>query len=118
MPELQLQCFHCKTVIHLAQSPGFSQVCDRCQTYLHSCGNCKHYVRGMCNEPEARATPDPGQKNTCDWYMPRPYDSAQAGGTGGGAGGGKPDDARAKLAKLFGDAPPKPEKPRNPFGNA
>lgn len=112
MPELQLQCFHCKTVIHLAQSPGFSQVCDKCQTYLHSCGNCKHFVRGMCNEPEARATPDPGQKNTCDWYMARPYSADAA------TGGAKTDDAKAKLAKLFGDPPPPPEKPRNPFGNA
>jgi hypothetical protein len=99
-------------VIHLAQTPGFSQVCEQCQTYLHSCGNCKHFVRGMCNEPQARATPDPGQKNTCDWYMPRPYSDE------GARDAGKTDSARARLAQLFGDVPSKPEKPRNPFGDA
>jgi hypothetical protein len=115
MPELQLQCFHCKTVVTLAQGVPFNLVCEKCQTYLHSCGNCRHYVHGQCNEPEARATPDPGQRNICDWFMPRVYDPAAK--PVGGPGGAPREDPRAKLAKLFGDPPPPPPKPRNPFGD-
>ncbi|MGH7143611.1 MAG: hypothetical protein ACREJ2_05680 [Planctomycetota bacterium] len=111
MVELQLRCFQCGTLVTLGGSVSFNQTCEKCQTYLHSCGNCKFYVRGQCTEPEARATPDPGQRNTCDWYMPRPVEDAKA------PSAPKPEDARTKLAQLFGDAPPKPEKPRNPFGD-
>ena len=110
MPELQMECFKCKTIAVLAASPGFNVVCEKCQTYLHSCGNCRHYVQGQCNEPQAQATPDPGARNTCDWFMPKPVE--KVGGSGAGAA-----DARAKLAKLFGDAPAAPQKPRNPFGD-
>lgn len=48
---------------------GFRDLCPDCSAYLHSCVQCRLYVKDRCTEPQAEKVRDPGAGNYCDWFQ-------------------------------------------------
>lgn len=88
-------CHHCGKPIGDIERVGRRDTCLSCGADLHCCLNCEFYEpthHNQCRETEAERQVDKQVGNFCDYFSFR-------------AGGGtiaKKDDARARLAALFG----------------
>ena len=72
---MALHCFHCGIEISLApgQTIGRSDTCDKCNSDLHACLNCRHYdekAYNNCREPQADRVLDKDRRNFCDLFSP------------------------------------------------
>lgn len=79
-----------------------SQECSACSADLHACRGCDNYETQLsdnCSEDRADSVTNKETANFCDFFKA----STQAFR---GASNTEADAARAKLAALFGDAPP------------
>lgn len=100
---ITMQCWKCGYELKNLLLP-FSRYeeCTQCKADLHSCLACKHYdesVSDACREDRAEFVLDKDRANFCDFFKVntkafRNQDRSAA------------DQARAKLAELFGDELP------------
>jgi hypothetical protein len=76
--------------------------CANCQADQHVCKMCMHFVRGRCDEERADTVSDPDKANFCDYFK------LNHGCTTANVGQitDKAEQAKAKLAALFGDPLP------------
>ncbi|WP_210401735.1 hypothetical protein [Lacimicrobium sp. SS2-24] len=99
----QYQCWHCGEALQDLILPlSRREVCGHCQADQHVCKMCTHFGQRGCEEERAEPPSDTEKANFCDYITLTPN-----------AYRGSPKDknarAKAKLAALFGDAPPEPE---------
>jgi len=76
--------------------------CGHCQADQHVCKMCVHYLRGRCDEDRADTMSDPDKANFCDYFQLRSGSST----SDAGLKLDKNEQAKAKLAALFGDPSP------------
>lgn len=94
-------CWSCNTAYtSMKRTPGFHDTCDKCQSYWHSCCNCRHftgYPIGRCRVPNIEPVQDVEGANFCDEFAlaAEPPGSAQADADR--------SDARRKWDQLFKD---------------
>lgn len=69
-----MKCWHCGT--ELADPPGgkisFRATCDKCQSWLHCCKNCKNYKPGAPNDcavPGTEYIADRESSNFCEEFQ-------------------------------------------------
>ena len=91
-------CWKCKApYAELAKAPEFHATCDQCNSYWHSCCNCRHfsgYPLARCRLPNVEAVHDVEGANFCDEFRlaDQPPGSGQQD---------KGADARRKWDDLF-----------------
>ncbi len=76
-----------------------STTCTKCGRDLHSCLNCRFYSKGSywdCRESISEAVTEKESANFCDYFE-------YADKTVSGKDQEKAQEAKSKLAKLFGD---------------
>ncbi|MFC1582903.1 hypothetical protein ACFL4W_05125 [Planctomycetota bacterium] len=83
----------------LGPNPGFNDMCESCNAYLHACINCKQYDQrnNNCTDPAADPVRMPDGKNYCEVFIP--FESP-SDGRAENPGSGK---AKDNLGKLFGE---------------
>ena len=93
-------CWKCKTVFaQFNRRPDFKTVCDKCQSYWHSCCNCKSftgYPSARCTVPNIDAVNDVEGGNFCEEFQ-------LADAPPGTKPESKADEARQKWKNLFRD---------------
>jgi hypothetical protein len=70
--------------------------CDKCKADQHVCNMCLYYVKGRCEEERAEHISDTEKANFCDYFKPSNTAFKAINKQ-------KSDNAKAKLAELFGD---------------
>jgi hypothetical protein len=102
MPELQ--CHFCGTPVPIGEPIPRDSECESCRHDLRCCRNCRHWdarYNNECTETMADPVEDKARRNFCEYfYFNRAPFRAAPGGKAREA------EARAKLGKLFGEAPP------------
>jgi hypothetical protein len=90
-------CGHAYTP--LGTNPGFNDMCDECDGYLHACINCKQYDKpnNNCTDPAAEQPRMPDGRNYCQVFIP--FEASNGADSGSIAD----DSAEDKLKKLFGE---------------
>ena len=89
-------CHHCATEIGKVERVGRRDACLSCAADLHCCLNCEFYdpsYNNQCRETEAERQVDKAVGNFCDYFSFK---------SGGAKVATRNDDAKAKLAALFG----------------
>jgi hypothetical protein len=90
-------CPSCRKEIPVADKIGFRDECPLCGVDLHACRACSFYDPGSyndCRETQADRVVDKDKANFCEYFQP---------GAGAGAAGLSPaEEAKRKLAELFG----------------
>ena len=94
------QCWKCKApYIEMKKAPDFHATCDTCQSYWHSCCNCRFftgYPTARCTVPNVGEVHDREGANFCDEFRladgPRTPDKVE-----------KSEEARRKWDELFRD---------------
>lgn len=100
-------CYRCGADLAFDGPIGRRTTCPECDADLHRCFNCRHYDEAAgneCREPHAERIVDKENSNACDLFQL---------GDGAPRRRHRSDDARNRLAALFGDAPVKSEDPRD-----
>ena len=107
---MQLQCWKCGEPLKDIILP-FSRLeeCSACTADQHVCKLCREYdpnISNQCKEDRAEFEVDKERANFCDFFAPRPdahpgKDAQQA------------QEARAKLADLFGEEPTQTPNPQD-----
>ena len=93
-----MKCHRCGAPLEI-DPRSMRAVCGACTAWVHCCRNCDFYQPGAnndCREPSAERVADKEAGNFCDWFRP---------GSAGGRPSDAADDARARLARLFGKKP-------------
>jgi hypothetical protein len=101
-------CYGCGSALHLDGPVGRRATCPECDAELHACVNCRHFDESaahQCREPHAEPVVEKESANACDLF--------QLGDGAARRRGGKGEEARARLAALFGEAPRQEEDPRD-----
>ena len=68
---MKVTCSACGAMTQLPEKVGFSDVCSSCDSWLHSCVNCRFLVQGGCSEPAAEKVRDLEGQNFCEWFKGR-----------------------------------------------
>jgi hypothetical protein len=93
-------CWRCQQPLNQLILPlSRREECGHCQADQHVCKMCEHYARGRCDEDRADTVSDPDKANFCDYFQLSHRSTTPNTGL-------KPDkneQAKAKLAALFGD---------------
>jgi hypothetical protein len=66
------KCYKCQKPYVEPNGPGFQDVCEGCQSYLHCCQNCYFYdpyQHNSCTEPMAEYVSDPNGMNRCEYFQ-------------------------------------------------
>ena len=96
----ELVCWKCGAALAALTLPlSRRDECPRCRAELHVCRMCRDYdehVAKKCREPTAEEVNDKTRANFCDFFAPRAaaYIAPDLSAA---------EQARAQLAKLFGD---------------
>jgi hypothetical protein len=101
-------CHSCGAALRLDGPVGRRRTCPECDGDLHTCMNCRHWDESaphQCREPHAEQVVDKEASNACDLF--------QLGDGASRRRGGQASRARADLAALFGEAPPREQDPRD-----
>lgn len=93
-------CWKCSApYVEFKKTPDFHATCDKCNSYWHSCCNCRHftgYPTALCRVPNVNPVHDREGANFCDEFCLaeklRENSKEQ-----------RADDARQKWNDLFGD---------------
>ena len=67
-------CWKCKNPIDISNPIYRTSVCSVCATDLHSCLNCRHYLKGAhydCHETIDELVKDKERSNFCDHFSPK-----------------------------------------------
>jgi hypothetical protein len=100
-------CYGCGADLAFDGPVGRRTTCPECDADLHRCINCRHFDESAgneCREPHAERIVDKENSNACDLFQL---------GDGKSRRRHRSDDARNRLAALFGDAPKPSEDPRD-----
>ena len=65
------RCYKCQKPYVEPNGPGFQDVCEGCQSYLHCCQNCHFYdpsQHNNCAEPQAEYVSDANGMNHCEYF--------------------------------------------------
>ena len=68
-------CWSCNTDLGALRKVGREEVCGSCQSWVHSCKNCRFWDEASrtCEEPAAEWVHDRERANFCDFHtMPSP----------------------------------------------
>ncbi len=98
MATFDVTCPECETVATYDGHLPFRDECESCAADLHVCLTCRFHDRfaaDECRETSADPVARKDRRNLCEYWKPK----AAAGEMT------SDDDAKAKLAALFGDAP-------------
>lgn len=101
-------CYGCGADLGLDGPVGRRRTCPHCDADLHSCVNCRHHDESaphQCREPHAENVVEKEASNACELFQLGDGASRRRGGRGAAA--------RAQLAALFGEAPPREDGPRD-----
>jgi len=101
MAQHTIACAGCGTPHTYDMQLGFREECERCAADLHVCLTCRFYDKyadNECRETEADPVPQKDRRNLCEYWKPR-GEQAEVSAA---------DEAKAKLAALFGGAAPAP----------
>jgi hypothetical protein len=96
-----LNCWRCGADLAAITLPlRRLEECPACKAELHVCRMCQFFDRRIarqCRQDDAEEVRNKEQANFCDWFKPRPaaFDGAEAA---------VQQEARDRLASLFGDA--------------
>lgn len=66
------RCYKCGTVYGDPDKPGFQALCEKCESYLHCCMNCRFYdesAHNQCREPQAEFQSDTHGFNRCEYFQ-------------------------------------------------
>ena len=100
---LSLVCWKCGAALGEVLLPmGRREECPHCTADQHVCRMCEFYdtsVAKSCREPIADEVRDKERANFCGYFKPRPNAFRQRGSA-------EADEAKAKLAALFGETEP------------
>ena len=109
------RCHQCGDEWTRTEQPGFRETCPRCESWLHSCLNCRLYNprSDRCSSITAECTGERQLLNYCEEFQFRdmPNNAGHRNGNGSGNGRGRVKDhgnrtsAREKFDKLFGGNP-------------
>jgi len=66
-----LTCSSCREKTDVTDKVGFRDLCLHCSAYLHSCVQCRFYIKENCIEPAAEKVRDPEGGNYCDFFRER-----------------------------------------------
>ena len=96
------------------ESPGFKATCAKCETYLHSCRNCRLYnpSADRCSSVTAECTGDRGGLNYCEEFQFRDA-PANGGRRNGAAAAAATLGLGARVVRL--EAEPSDKRPSSPF---
>lgn len=98
---LSLRCYRCGASLEALSLPlSRLDLCPECSVELHVCRMCRHYAPSApdaCDEEDAIEVHNKVTANFCDYFAPSPeaFDGEERGAD---------EDARRRLAALFGDA--------------
>jgi len=101
-------CFKCGSTLRIDIPIGRRSACPECDADLHACIQCRYYDESApheCREPHAEKYLDKEASNACDLY--------QLGDGASRRRQGSAQQARDKLAALFGEAPKKIDEPKD-----
>ena len=103
---IDMQCWKCGMELKNLLLP-FSRYeeCINCNADLHACITCKNFnlsVSNGCNEERADLIVEKEKANFCEYFYPNTAAYQKENNT-------EAEAARAKLAELFGEEPPKPD---------
>jgi hypothetical protein len=102
MANIEVRCPSCKKVHTFPDLVPFRAECDACSADLHVCIACRlwdRYVENECREDQAEPVANKDRRNLCEYFRPL---------TLGADSGDAADEAKRKLAALFGGAPAAP----------
>lgn len=96
---VQLSCWQCGSKLQNVIFPmSIREECANCGADQHVCKMCKEFdSRGRCSEPRAEDVSDREKANFCDYFKP-------SGEVFAVSENQKEQQAKAKLAALFGEA--------------
>lgn len=98
------QCWQCKKRLQDVILPmSRREVCSQCDADQHVCRMCMHFD-GRCNEEQADSVRETERANFCDYFAPSDKVFAATETS-------KAEQAKIKLAELFGDPLPTKEQP-------
>jgi hypothetical protein len=89
-----MNCWKCGAVLEESGKLSFRAQCDKCQSWLHCCKNCKNYQPGLpndCKVPGTDYIADREKFNFCEEFQLL------------GAPPAKQPDAKDVFKRLFGD---------------
>ena len=66
-----LICSTCGEKTDVTDKVGFRDLCPHCSAYLHSCVQCRFYVKENCIESAAEKVRDLEGGNYCDFFQER-----------------------------------------------
>ncbi len=98
----QFKCYKCNEELAFDVKIGRRDMCPNCYAYLHCCKNCQFWdpsVHNECLENRAEFIRDREEGNFCLYFT---FKESEEGNISDA------EEAKAKLASLFGGAP-KPE---------
>lgn len=96
-----ISCPSCGTKHGFDGTLSFREECERCAADLHVCLTCRFYdpyVENECRETEAEYVAAKDRRNLCEYWKPRGEAEEDAPS--------EADEAKAKLAALFGEKLP------------
>ena len=99
-----LECHFCGTPVTIGEPIPRDGECESCGHDLRCCRNCRHWdprYSNECTETMADPVEDKARRNFCEYFS---FNRAPFRVVPGGKA--REAEARAKLSKLFGDAPP------------
>ncbi|MFH1529967.1 MAG: hypothetical protein ABIK09_04425 [Pseudomonadota bacterium] len=103
------QCYKCTEELVFETKIGRRDMCPSCHAYLHCCRNCTFWdphVHNQCKENRAEFIRDREEGNFCLYFTFKD--------TGDEDGTSEAEQAKARLAALFGGAPAEAKKaPQN-----
>ena len=101
--DVNIVCWKCGAALPGVLLPmARREECPHCTADLHVCRMCEFYDTSYaksCREPVADEVRDKERANFCGYFKPLPDAFQQRDGS-------EADEAKAKLAALFGDAQP------------
>ena len=65
------RCYKCQKPYLEPNGPGFQDVCEGCESYLHCCQNCHFFdpnQHNNCSEPQAEYVSDSNGMNHCEYF--------------------------------------------------
>jgi len=66
------RCYKCRNPYLNPTGPQFHEVCEKCESYLHCCQNCRYYddyAKTKCANPDAEYVSDPNGMNRCEFFQ-------------------------------------------------
>ncbi len=69
----EFSCFSCGLLLSFQDTPGFRATCEKCDSDIHVCKNCRFYdvkAYNECTEPSAEVVREKERNNFCEYFEP------------------------------------------------